>query len=109
MARLGASRHVVTVHDVGEEDGELYTVSEYMSGGDLAELLDRAEDRQLPVAEAVRIAGELAETLEDVHAEGIVHRDIKPHNVWLASDGTVKLGDFGLAVDSGRSAPRWTG
>jgi class 3 adenylate cyclase/RecA/RadA recombinase len=103
MASLSSSRHVVTVYDIGEEDGELYTVSEYMPGGELTELLDQAEDRRLPVAEAVRIAGELAETLEDVHAAGIVHRDIKPQNVWLASDGTVKLGDFGLAVDSDRS------
>ena len=103
MAGLGASPHVVTVHDVGEEDGELYTVSEYMSGGDLAALMDGAEDRRLPVEEAVRIAGELSKTLEDVHAAGIVHRDIKPQNIWLTADGTVKLGDFGLAVDKGRS------
>jgi eukaryotic-like serine/threonine-protein kinase len=97
MGRLGDHPHIVTVHDVGEEDGVPYIVAEYMGGGDLKRLLREAPDRRLPVTEALRIADQVASALEHAHDRGVIHRNLKPGNVWLAADGTAKLGDFGLA------------
>ncbi len=104
MARLGDHPNVGTVHDIVEEDGQLYIVSEYMAGGDLDQVLDEAADkRRIAIGEAVRIATELCCALEHAHAHGVVHRDVKPGNVWLSRDGAVKLGDFGLAVSTDRT------
>src|SRR5205814_827090 len=93
----------VTVHDIGEDDGRPYIVSQYMAGGTLADLLDRAEDRRLAVAEELRIGADVCQALEHAHSHGIIHRDLKPANVWLSTDGLAKLGDFGLAVTPDRS------
>jgi class 3 adenylate cyclase/tRNA A-37 threonylcarbamoyl transferase component Bud32 len=103
MGRLGDHPNVVTVHDIGEDNGALFLVSQFMSGGDLAGLLAQAEDRRLAVDEVVRVARDVARALEHAHAHGVIHRDIKPQNVWLAPDGTAKLGDFGLALAADRS------
>jgi serine/threonine protein kinase/RNA polymerase subunit RPABC4/transcription elongation factor Spt4 len=109
MARLGDHPAIVTVHDIGEEDGEPYIVSQYMAGGALEQMLDRAPERRLAAEEAVRIADCVASALEHAHAKGVVHRDLKPANVWLAEDGTAKLGDFGLAFSLERSRLTRTG
>lgn len=104
MARLGDHRNIGTVHDIGEENGQLYIVAEYMAGGDLEQYLQQCgESRQLPVPEAVRVASELCSALDHAHGKGVIHRDVKPGNVWLGSDGSVKLGDFGLAVSVDRT------
>ena len=98
MGRLGDHPHIVTVHDIGDEDGRPFIVSQYMPGGSLDERLKEAEGQRLPVNEAVRIADEVCSALEHAHRRGIIHRDIKPANVWLTADGSALLGDFGLAV-----------
>ncbi len=103
MGRLGDHPHVVTVHDIGEEEGQPYIVSQYMAGGDLEGLLQQAENRRLPLDQALRIAVEVRQALEHAHERGIVHRDVKPGNIWLSEDGTAKLGDFGLAMALERS------
>ncbi|MGH7896061.1 MAG: serine/threonine-protein kinase PknK, partial [Candidatus Binatia bacterium] len=103
MARLGDHPHVVTVHDIGEENGEPYIVSQLMAGGDVDGLLRVAEGNRLPIAQALRIAEQVCAALEHAHQRGVVHRDVKPGNVWLTHDGTAKLGDFGLAVAVDRS------
>ena len=90
MAQLGDPPHVVTVFDIGEEGGELYIVSQYMSGGDLRVLLNSAEGRRLPFDRAVSIADQVARRSSPTRT-GIVHRDIKPGNIWFTADGTVKL------------------
>ena len=97
MGRLSGHPHIVTIHDVGEEDGQPYIVSEYMAGGDVEALIVAADDHQLDLERAVSIATQVSRALEHAHADGVVHRDIKPGNIWLAEDGTAKLGDFGLA------------
>src|SRR5215212_5529244 len=97
MARLGDHPHVVTVHDIGEENGEPYIVSQYMAGGALQDLLDQAPDRRLDLDTALRVAEGVCSALEHAHSADIVHRDLKPANVWLTADGVAKLGDFGLA------------
>ena len=103
MANLGDHPHVVGVYDVGEEDGQLYIVSEYMSGGDLEARLAAAPERRLPIDEVQRVAEQVCSALEHAHARGVIHRDLKPGNVWLGSDGGARLGDFGLALSLDRS------
>jgi eukaryotic-like serine/threonine-protein kinase len=109
MARLGDHPAIVTVHDIGDEAGEPYIVSQYMAGGALEALLDQAPERCLDADEAIRIADCVASALEHAHSKGVIHRDLKPANVWLAEDGTAKLGDFGLAFSLDRSRLTRTG
>lgn len=101
--RLGDHPHIVTVHDTGEEDGQLYVISQYLPGGSLADLMTRS-DEPIAVEDAMRIADQIVQALEHAHSKGIVHRDIKPGNVLLTDEQTVLLSDFGLAfaVDSSR-------
>ncbi|OBK79217.1 hypothetical protein A5650_08365 [Mycobacterium sp. 1164985.4] len=101
MAKLGEHPNVVNVYDFGEEAGQLYLISQYMSGGDLYRLLSEAPDHRLAITEVVRLGSEIASGLAHAHAHGVVHRDVKPQNVWLSPDGTAKIGDFGLAVAEG--------
>ncbi|MEA2451216.1 MAG: eukaryotic-like serine/threonine-protein kinase [Thermoleophilaceae bacterium] len=97
MARLGDHPHIVTVHDIGEESGEPYIVSQYMAGGALADVLAQAPDGRLDLETLLNVAESVCGALDHAHAHGIVHRDLKPANIWLTADGTAKLGDFGLA------------
>ena len=106
MARLGDNPNIVTVHDIGEEHGQPYIVSQHMSGGSVADLIERAPNHRLPIDQVLTIGQEVCAALEHAHQHGIVHRDVKPANVWLASNGTAKLGDFGLAI--GRDPRRLT-
>ncbi|QJW96411.1 transporter substrate-binding protein [Frigoriglobus tundricola] len=98
-ARAAASLrhdHIVTVHQVGQHDGAPFLVMEYLEGETLDDRLDRQS--WLPVPEAVRIAGQVADGLAAAHAKGLVHRDVKPANIWLEkTTDRVKLLDFGLA------------
>ena len=111
MGRLGDDPNIVTIFDIGDEDGQPYIVSQYMAGGDLEGLLQRAENRRLSINQAVAIANQIRLALEHAHSQGIIHRDLKPGNIWLteapsAASGqpqTAKLGDFGLAVALDRS------
>ena len=98
-----AGDHVVRVYAVGEDAGRPYLAMERLDGETLAARLDRG---RLPVAEAVRVGREVAAGLAAVHAAGIVHRDVKPGNVWLdRATGRAVLLDFGLALapDRGES------
>ena len=104
MGRLGDHARIVTVYDVAEDDdGTPYIVSRYLPGGDLEALLCRSDERRLPLVDAVRVADQVAAALEHAHAHDVVHRDVKPGNVWLDADGSASLGDFGLAVTLDRS------
>ncbi len=103
MARLGNHPHIVTVFDIGEEAGQPYIVSQYMAGGDIAALIEKAPNHQLAIDEAVALTRQVCEALAHAHSLGIIHRDIKPGNVWLTATGDAKLGDFGLAVALDRS------
>src|SRR3954471_9399224 len=102
MARLGDHPHVVTVHDIGEEDGDPYIVSQFMAGGALDDLLANAPGRRLDLDSTLTIADGITQALEYAHARGVVHRDLKPANVFLTEDGVAKLGDFGLAFSVDR-------
>ena len=101
MARLGDHPHVVTVYDAVEDRGALHIVARFMAGGSLAARLAAAPAKRLGVAEVLRTGRALADALAHAHEHGVVHRDVKPDNVWLAADGSAGLGDFGIAVAAG--------
>jgi serine/threonine protein kinase len=86
--------NVVGVFDTGEQDGIPYIVMELLSGRSLA---DELEEGALEPDRVRRIALELLSALDESHQQGILHRDVKPANVLLAKDGTVKVADFGVA------------
>ncbi len=86
--------NIVRAIAVGEQDGMHYFAMEYVEGESLARRAKRTGP--LAEAEAVRIIVAVAEALEAAHQKGIIHRDVKPENVLIAADGTVKLADFGL-------------
>ena len=85
--------NIVTVHDIGEQDGVDYIAMEYVAGKTLDALIPR---KGMRLNEALRIAIQIASGLERAHAAGIVHRDLKPGNVIVGDDGQVKVLDFGL-------------
>lgn len=87
--------HILPLFDSGVADGLLYYVMPFVEGETLRRKLER--ERQLPVAEAVRLATEIADALHYAHERGIVHRDIKPENVLLQS-GRAVVADFGIAL-----------
>jgi len=98
MGRLGDQPNIVAIYDMGEHEGQPYIVIPLMPGGDVEGLIEKAPEHRLPIAQAVDIAKATCRGLEFAHGKGIVHRDIKPGNIWLAADGTAKIGDFGLAL-----------
>jgi serine/threonine protein kinase len=90
--------HIITIYQVDEDRGVPFAAMELLEGESLEDRLHRAEGKALPVAEVVRIAREMAEGLSAAHEKGLVHRDVKPANVWLEGKrGRVKVLDFGLA------------
>jgi eukaryotic-like serine/threonine-protein kinase len=98
-ARLAARLshpNVVNIYDAGEtEDGRPYIVMEHVEGPTLADLM--RERGRLSAAEAVGLAVQACRGLAHAHAAGIVHRDVKPQNLLLGPDGTLKVADFGIA------------
>ncbi|HWO83247.1 MAG TPA: protein kinase [Solirubrobacterales bacterium] len=91
---------VVPVYDSREVDGELIVAMRLVRGGDLRRLIDR--DGPLPPARAIGYLAQVADALDAAHAAGIVHRDVKPHNILIEGDRAY-LSDFGLAKAVGES------
>src|SRR5712691_6304161 len=93
--------HILPLFDSGEADSYLFYVMPYVEGETLRDRLTR--EKQLPVADAVRIAGEVASALDYAHRHGVVHRDIKPENI-LIHDGQAMVADFGIALAASKAS-----
>ena len=105
-SKLAASldhQNVIPIYEAGEADGQLFLAMRYVEGTDLAELI-RAEGPLEP-ARAVAILAQVASALDTAHARGLVHRDVKPSNILLATDDHAYLADFGLTRTSGVGGP----
>ncbi len=88
------SVHVARIYGHGVSDGHAYLVMEFFEGGDLSK---RLGGRALAPAEALRIFRELMFALGDIHEQGVLHRDLKPHNLMFRADGSLAIVDFGIA------------
>jgi serine/threonine protein kinase len=93
---------IARVLDLGEDGGLPYLVMELLEGESLAERVGR--DGAMAPAEAARVVAAVADALEAAHRAGVVHRDVKPGNVFLGADGSVKVLDFGIASAAGEAA-----
>ena len=87
--------NIVKVYNHGTVDGVPYIANEFIKGQNLKQVLDFRSS--VPVEEAVDYMIQLASALDYAHQHGIVHRDVKPDNLYVMGDGTIKLGDFGIA------------
>jgi non-specific serine/threonine protein kinase len=93
IARL-AHPHICTLHDVGEEAGSMFLVMAHLEGTTLARLIDNGP---LPIEQALKIGAEIADAVDAAHQHGVVHRDLKPTNVIITSNGDAVVLDFGVA------------
>jgi serine/threonine-protein kinase len=90
--------HLVPVLDTGEHEGDLYLAQRFIPGGSLQEKIER--EGRLPIPAALTICAEVADGLDALFSGGMVHRDVKPANVLLDTDGCAYITDFGLAKDN---------
>src|SRR5947207_3810951 len=95
-ARQVSHKNVVRVYDLGESDGRRFLTLEYVDGEDLASLLRRIG--RFPQDRALAIARQLCAGVAAAHERGVIHRDLKPHNVMIDGDGDVRITDFGIAT-----------
>jgi serine/threonine protein kinase len=98
-ARLSGTPHVITVFDVGEHKKQPYIVMEYLDGGSVHDRL--RDDGRVPPGQALEWLAQAGTALDRAHAEGVVHRDVKPANLLLDRDGKVVVTDFGIASTTG--------
>ena len=97
-ARLSGTPHIITVFDVGEHRRRPFIVMEYLDGGSIHE---RLRDGRIPPGQALEWLAQAGIALDRAHAEGVVHRDVKPANLLLDRDGNLVVTDFGIASTTG--------
>ncbi|HLI09697.1 MAG TPA: serine/threonine-protein kinase [Ktedonobacteraceae bacterium] len=101
--------YVQQLLNVDEKRSSDYLVVEYIKGQTLRSLLEKTSPDPLPVAEAVRITVQICEALVCCHEQGVFHRDMKPENVMIQEDGSIKIIDFGIALLEGARRVTWRG
>src|SRR5580704_4644052 len=104
MKSTGSLNHknIVTVFDSGEQDGNPYLVMEYLDGEPISKLI--SERRAFTLVDKLDVVIQICDGLQYAHDRNIIHRDVKPANVILLADGTVKIVDFGVARIAGRES-----
>ncbi|MCC6742009.1 MAG: protein kinase [Planctomycetia bacterium] len=101
VAKMGRHPHLVQIHDIGRDGDRLYFTMDFVEGRSAKQRVE--EEGPFPPRDAARIAAEVAGALAFAHKAGVVHRDVKPHNILLDREGKAFLGDFGLAKDLSNS------
>src|SRR5215813_7636704 len=96
LASRISHKNILRIHDLSEADGVKFITMAYVEGRDLNQVLKK--DHPLPLERCLKIARQLCEALSAAHAEGVVHRDFKPHNVLVGNNDHVYVSDFGLAT-----------
>ena len=96
LASRISHKNILRIHDLSEADGVKFITMAYVEGKDLNQVLKT--EHPLPLERCMKFARQLCEALAAAHAEGVVHRDFKPHNVLVAKDDHVYVSDFGLAT-----------
>src|SRR5256886_12369292 len=87
--------NIVSIYDFGEDGGVWYIAMEFVQGRELKECFETNE--RFKIADIVRIMSQILNALDYSHRQGVIHRDVKPANIFLLSDGSVKVADFGIA------------
>lgn len=87
--------NIVSIYDFGEDNGAWYIAMEFVQGRELKECFETNE--RFRMADIVRIMSQILNALDYSHRQGVIHRDVKPANIFLLSDGSVKVADFGIA------------
>ena len=98
VARLGAHPNIVPIYEYGQEGEDPYMVLPLMVGGSVEELIKNADDAPLELETVIQIATDVCHGLDFAHRNAIIHRDIKPGNIWLTEERMAQIGDFGLAL-----------
>ncbi len=98
--------NIIQIYYADDQEGLYYYVMEYIDGPDLASILSAHAKRgeKMPHSEILRIGKAIASALDYAHKHGVIHRDVKPSNIFLSRDGRVVLGDFGLALDASQGS-----
>src|SRR5216684_256546 len=107
LARQITHKNVIRIFDLGQADGIKFITMEYIEGQDLQGLLK--QKKKLEPAEAAKIIAQVCRALEVAHAEGVIHRDLKPQNIMLDKTGRVYVMDFGIARSTLTSSMTQTG
>ena len=98
---------IVTVHELGEDDGRFYLAMDLIDGRTLDAVVED-EGGSLPPRQALRWTAQIARALNHAHEQGVIHRDVKPQNILIGNDGRARLLDFGLALDMASDETRLT-
>ena len=96
LASRISHRNILRIHDLTDYEGVKFITMAFIEGKDLNQLLK--ESRPLPIDRSLKMARQMCEALDAAHAEGVVHRDFKPHNVLVGNNDQVYVSDFGLAT-----------
>lgn len=103
------NEHVARIYDQGITDEHLYIAMEYFSGGDLRTRMERRDTARLTSIQALKITMQIARALDAIHGAGVIHRDLKPHNIMFRDADHLALVDFGLAKQVGEKTITSTG